>query len=69
MYTRSKGKNLERFNPEIEKSCKANRKEKRAKDRKIMAEDQGVQQARNRALQEYMVLQKSASAQSRPSSN
>ena len=55
MYTRSKGRNLEGFNPEIEKSCKANRKEKRAKDRKIMAEDQGVQQARNRALQEYMM--------------
>ena len=44
---------MEKLNPEIEKSCKKNRKEKRAKDRKIMAEDQGVQQARNRALQEY----------------
>ena len=52
MNTRSKGKNLEEFNPEIEKSCKKNRKENREKDRKIMAEDQGVQQARNRALQE-----------------
>ena len=50
MNTRSKGRNLKGFNPEIEKSCKANRKEKRAKDRKIMAEDEGVQQARNRAL-------------------
>ena len=53
MYTRSKGRNLERFNPEIEKFCKANRKEKRAKDRKIMAEDQVVQQAMIHALQEY----------------
>ena len=53
MNTRSKGKNLEKLSPEIEKSCKKNRKEKRAKDRKIMAEDQEVQQARNRALQEY----------------
>ena len=50
MNTRSKGKNLEKLNPEIEKSYKKNRKEKRAKDRKIMAEDQVVQQARNRAL-------------------
>ena len=53
MNTRYKGENLEKLNPEIEKSCKKNRKEKRAKDRKIMAEDQAVQQARNRALQEY----------------
>ena len=53
MNTRSKGGNLEEFNPEIEKSCKKNRKEKREKDRKIMVEDQGVQQARNRALQKY----------------
>ena len=53
MNTRSKGGNLEEFNPEIEKFCKKNRKEKREKDRKIMAEDQGVQQARNCALQEY----------------
>ena len=53
MNTRCKGKNLENLNPEIEKSCKKNRKEKKAKDRKIMAEDQAVQQARNRALQEY----------------
>ena len=53
MHTRSKGKNLKKLNPEIEKSCKKNRKEKRAKDRKIMAEDQTIQQARNRALQEY----------------
>ena len=53
MNTRSKGENLEKLNPEIEKSCKKNRKEKRAKDRKIMAEDQRVQQARNRTLQEY----------------
>ena len=44
---------MEKLNPEIEKCCKKNRKEKRAKDRKIMAEDQAVQQARNRALQEY----------------
>lgn len=49
MDTRSKGKNLEKLNPEIEKSCKKNRKEKRAKDRKIMAEEE----ARNRALEEY----------------
>ena len=55
MNTRSKWKNLETFNPKIEKSCKKNRKEKRAKDRKIMAEDQAVQQVRNRALQEYMM--------------
>ena len=53
MNTRSKGRNLKEFNPEIEKSFKKNHKEKRNKDRKIMAEDQGVQQARNRALQEY----------------
>ena len=53
MNTRSKGENLQEFNPEIEKSCKKNHKEKRKKDRKIMAEDQGAQQARNRALQEY----------------
>ena len=53
MNTRSKGRNLEKLNPEIEKSCKKNRKEKREKDRKIMAEDQAVQQARNHALQEY----------------
>ena len=53
MNTRSKGKNLEKLNPEIEKSCKKNRKEKRAKDRKIMVENQGVQQAWNYALQEY----------------
>ena len=53
MNTRSKGKNLEKLSPEIEKSCKKNRKEKRAKDRKIMAEDQAIQQARNCALQEY----------------
>ena len=56
MNTRSKGKNLKKLNPEIEKSCKKNRKEKRAKDRKIMAEDQAVQQARNHALQEYTML-------------
>ena len=53
MNTRSKERNLEEFNLEIEKSCKKNRKEKREKDRKIMAEDQVAQQARNRALQEY----------------
>ena len=53
MNTRSKGRNLEKFNPEIEKSCKANRKKEREKDRKIMAEDQVAHQARNRALQEY----------------
>ena len=53
MNTRFKGKNLKKLNPEIEKSCKANRKKKRAKDRKIMAEDEAVQQVRNRALQEY----------------
>ena len=50
MNTRSKGENLEKLNPEIEKSCKKNRKEKREKDRKIMAEDQAVQQVRNRVL-------------------
>ena len=50
MNTRSKGRNLEEFNLEIEKSYKANRKEKREKDRKIMAEDQAVQQVRNCAL-------------------
>ena len=44
---------MKEFNPKIEKSCKANCKEKREKDRKIMAEDQVAQQARNRALQEY----------------
>ena len=53
MNTRSKGRNLEELNPEIEKSYKANCKEKREKDRKIMVEDQVAQQARNRALQEY----------------
>ena len=53
MNTRSKGRNLKKLNPEIEKSCKANRKEKREKDRKTMAEDQVAQQAGNRALQDY----------------
>ena len=53
MNTQSKGRNLEEFNLEIEKFCKRNCKEKRDKDRKIMVEDQGVQQTRNRALQEY----------------
>ena len=55
MKTRLRRKNLEEFNHEIEKSCKKNHKEKREKDRKIMAEDQRVQQARNHALQEYMM--------------
>ena len=53
MNTRSKGTNLEEINPEIEKSCKKNRKEKHKKDKKIMADDQGAHQIRNRALQEY----------------
>ena len=53
MNTRSKGGNLEEINPEIEKSYKKNRNEKKEKDRKIMVEDQVAQQARNRALQEY----------------
>ena len=53
MYTRSQGRNLEKFNLEIDKSWKANRKEKREKDRKIIAEDQVAQQATNHALQEY----------------
>ena len=53
MNTRSKGTNLEEINPEMKKSCKKNRKEKCEKDKKIMAEDQGAQQVRNRALQEY----------------
>ena len=53
MHTRSKGSISEKINPEIEKSCKKNRKEKRERDKQIMAEDQAAQQARNRALQEY----------------
>ena len=43
MNTRSKGTNLEEINPKIEKSCKKNRKEKRERDKQIMAEDQAAQ--------------------------
>ena len=53
MHTRSKGLISEEINPEIEKACKKNRKEKREKDKQIMVEDQAAQQARNRALQKY----------------
>ena len=53
MNTRSKRRNLKELNPEIEKSCKANHKEKREKNRKFMVEDQVAQQTRNHALQEY----------------
>lgn len=53
MNTRSKGTNLEKINPEIEKSYKKNHKEKCKKDKQKMADDQAAQPARNRALQEY----------------
>ena len=53
MNTRSQGINLEKINPEIEKSCKKNRKEKCGKDKQKMAENQAEQPARNRVLQEY----------------
>ena len=53
MNTRSQGINLEKVNPEIEKSCKKNRKEKREKDKQKMAENQAEQPARNRVLHEY----------------
>ena len=53
MNTRSQGINLEKINPEIEKSCKKNRKEKREKDKQKMAENQAEQPARNRVLHEY----------------
>ena len=39
MNTRSKGTNLEEINPEIEKLCKKNQKEKCEKDKKIMVDD------------------------------
>ena len=55
MNTRSKGRNLEKINHDIEKSCKKNRKEKREKDRKIMVEDQEAQAVKNHALQEYTI--------------
>ena len=53
MNTRSQGINLEKINPEIKKSCKKNRKEKREKDKQKMADDQAAQPARNHTLQEY----------------
>ena len=54
MNTQSQGINLEKINPEIEKSCKKNRKEKCEKDKqKKMAENQAEQPARNRVLHEY----------------
>ena len=40
MHTRSKGLISEEINPEIEKACKKNCKEKRERDKHIMAKDQ-----------------------------
>ena len=50
MQTRSKHLELEKVNPEIEKTCKKNRKEKRERDRNMAG-----QGAQARALEEYGV--------------
>ena len=50
MQTRSKRLKLEKVNPEIEKTCKKNRKEKRERNRSMAG-----QGAQARALEEYGV--------------
>ena len=50
MQTRSKYLELEKVNPDIENTCKKNRKEKKEKDKRMVG-----QGAQARALEEYSV--------------
>ena len=53
MQTTSQRLELEKVNPEIEKYCKKNRKEKREQDKRMA--DLVAQWAQARALEEYRV--------------